>query len=116
MLPPIRIGIITRLIRNALVRTAALYSRSATVTSLRIGSSRGALGPGDADEDVLQLGPGDLEVPHLPALHQPREERLRIGARGEAQLLPAAEVGGLHHAGQVGQAAGVAVEVDVQRV
>src|SRR5262249_33086768 len=80
MLPPIMTGISTREIRNALVRTAALYSRAAMTRTLRTGhlAGRGVLGGGDADEDVVQRRPGQLEVAAPAALHQPAQQLLRV--------------------------------------
>src|SRR2546427_11085288 len=60
MLPPIKIGIISRLMMKVLVRTAELYSREAITQILRMMRSlNGGLGDvlirgGDADEDVVQ--------------------------------------------------------------
>src|SRR5436305_9633204 len=79
MLPPISTGISTRPMRNALVRTAARYSRRAITSVLRmVGPPVGqagslpyvSVGVGDADEDVVQRRPGQLEVAHLAALQQ----------------------------------------------
>src|SRR5947207_13817827 len=65
MLNAHRTGTSTRLMTNALVLTAALYSRAATAHTL--GSMALAplvLGPRDADENLLQRRPGQLKVPH----------------------------------------------------
>src|SRR5215471_18177187 len=90
-LPSSSNGMKTRLTRNALVRTAARYSRTAMTQVLRIGTLS-LLGPGDADEDLLECGPGHLEVAHPAALQQQGQQTLRVGVAFQAQLLPAAEV------------------------
>src|SRR5438094_4413824 len=59
MLAPHSTGIITMLMMNALVCTAALYSRTATAQTLNMIDPFGAR-PGDADEDVLERRPGQL--------------------------------------------------------
>src|SRR5438034_7393325 len=85
-LPPMSTGIRTRLIRNARVRTAARYSRAAMTSTLRMLALL-AFRTGDAHEDVVQRRPRQLEMPHRAALHQRRQQLLRIGAAIEAQFL-----------------------------
>src|SRR5262245_62950980 len=79
MLPPIKTGMITRLMMNALVRTAALYSRLAMTQILRTDGllqggggldGRFVVGRGDADEDVVQRRPRQLEVNHAATLEK----------------------------------------------
>ena len=85
---------------NAFVRTAALYSRAAMTNILRMAIVLHRTS--DADEDVVQRRPRQLEMTHRAAAHQLHQQRLRIGAALHAQFLPAAEVGHLLDAGQVG--------------
>src|SRR5581483_980281 len=111
-----RTGTSTRLMTNALLLTAALYSRAATAHTL--GSMALAplvLGPRDADEDFLQRRPGQLEVPHRPAAHQRGQDALRVGARRQPQLLQLAEVGDALHPRQPLQA-GAALQPDADGV
>src|SRR5262245_22402926 len=97
-LPPIIRGMMIRLMRNVLVRTAARYSRRAmtsilyTAVLLPGGGRPVGVGAGDAHEDVVQRRPGQLEVVHLAALHQPGQQPLGVGAGQQPQFLPAAEV------------------------
>src|SRR5262250_394671 len=91
MLPPISSGIITRLMMNALVLTAATYSRRATTSSLRMAVALRCRGR-DADEDVVQRRPGQLEVPHRAQLNQPAQQRLPVRPTLQLQLFPAPEV------------------------
>src|SRR6266542_3975730 len=110
MLPPIMSGISKRPIRNVLVRTAALYSRTATTIILRMlfalaGGSRGTVTErlgraGDTHEDVVQRGARQLEVAHSAALRQGRQDALRVGTWVKTQLLEFAEVSHLGHARQ----------------
>src|SRR5437773_6694678 len=94
--PSIAIGMISRPTMKALVRTAAVYSREAMTNSLRMAVALRFRGR-DADEDVVQRRPGQLEVTHRAALHQSRQDHLRVGAAVEPHLLPAAEVRHLDH-------------------
>src|SRR5262249_26259160 len=97
-LPSISTGRKTRLTTNALVRTAALYSRRAMITILRSIGGGLRLGPGDADEDVVQRRPGDLEVAYGGPRHERGQHLLRVGAGGQAQLVQPAELGDVGHA------------------
>src|SRR5260370_6453549 len=97
MLPPMSTGMSSRLMMKALVRTAARYSRTAITHTLRTMVLL-RLGAGDAHENVVQGRPGQLEVPDRSAIHQGRQDGLRIRAALEAHFLPAAEVGDLCHA------------------
>src|SRR5262249_2131527 len=114
-LPPMRSGMATRPMMKVLVRTAALYSRAATTSILRMSGLLLVGRPGDAHEDVMQARAGQLEVAHPAALHEPGEQFLRVGPRVEPDFLPAPEVGHLGDARQVGQS-GTAFEQDVQGV
>src|SRR5260370_36575119 len=89
MLPPIITGIITRPMMNALVRTAARYSRTAITNVLRMGGHlrRRLRGPGNAHKDVVESRPRHLKVTHAAALHQLGEQLLRVGVALQAQLL-----------------------------
>src|SRR6266852_5348822 len=69
MLPPIISGNIKTLMMNDLVRTAALYSRTAITNTLRMAVLLIARA-GDADKDVLQRRPGQLEMTDLAPRHQ----------------------------------------------
>src|SRR5262249_45901974 len=113
--PPIKSGISSRLTKNALVRTVALYSRAAIMNGLRMGDLLLG-GTRDADEDVVQRGMDHLEVQHRAASHQRRQHVLRVAAVVQAQLLAATIIGDLDDARQIVQAAGVAVELYPQRV
>src|SRR5438093_339393 len=103
MLPPIMIGMISRLMMNVLVRTAAVYSREAMTQILRMmRSQNGGLGDvlvrrRDADKDVVQRRLRQLEVQHPAAADQRAEHALRIPAALQAQLLQPAEVRHLGH-------------------
>src|SRR5260370_39064735 len=77
MLPPINNGINVRLMRNAFVRTAARYSRSAMTSTLRMMVLLAGR-PGDANENVLQGGSRQLEVPHGAARHERGQNLFRI--------------------------------------
>src|SRR6516225_1979356 len=98
--PPIMMGRINRLMRNALVLTAAWYSRAAITSVLRMADVP-CLRIRDADKDVVQRRPGQLEVADLAAGHQVRQQPLRVTATLQAQLLPAAEIGRLDNPRQV---------------
>ena len=52
------------------------------------GASSSARGPGDADEDVVQRRPGDLEVLDARPRHQRRQQRLRVPAQPHLLQLP----------------------------
>src|SRR3989442_80544 len=102
MLPPIMIGIASKVMRKALDRTAAWYSREATTNILRMrqlphGGSR------NAQEDVVQRRARDLEVPHPAALHQRGEHGLRIGVARDAQFLQPAVIVHVFHARDAGK-------------
>src|SRR5262249_50185146 len=100
MLPPIRSGINTREMMNALVRTAARYSRTAMTSTLRMVILPGVR-RGDTDEDILQRGTSQLEVAHFAAPDQRRQHLLRIGSPLKAQLAEPAEI---RHLGDAGEA------------
>src|SRR5262249_21289264 len=112
--PPalIKTGMSNRPMRNALVRTAAWYSRAAITKTLFMIILLG-LGVRDADENIVQGWLGQLEMLHPAPVDQGRQHLLRVGATVEAQLLEPAEVGDLHHPGQVVQGVPVAVQPDV---
>src|SRR6266851_8245791 len=99
MLPPMSTGMSRRLIMNALVRTAARYSRTAMTHTLRMMVLLG-FGRGDADEDVVQARPRQFKMSNCPARQESGQHRLRLGPAREAQLLPAAKVSDLGHARQ----------------
>src|SRR4051812_9429239 len=101
MLTPISRGIITMLAMNALVCTAALYSRKATAKTLCMVIVSLSFGPRDADENLLQRRPGQFEVPYRSPLHQFGQDPLRIGVRPEREFLQLAEIGHLFDAGQI---------------
>src|SRR6187431_2258864 len=91
---------------NALVLTAAAYSRAAMTRILRkdgfsLQVDALHVWRRDAHEDVLQAGVRLLEVRHPPAPHQRLQQRLAVALLAEAQLLRLAEVGDAHHARQV---------------
>src|SRR5690242_5975469 len=96
MLPPIKAGISSRLIMNALVRTAAVYSRAAMTKSLRMIVPHGVTAR-DADEDVLERRPGHLEVTHGTAFDEAGEDLLRVGRAVETEFLHVAVVCHLDH-------------------
>src|SRR5581483_11266632 len=105
MLPPIMTGMISRPMRKALVRTAALYSRRATTSSLCTegispGEDRGGrrgrqhavlVRLSDANEDVVQRWPRQLEVTHPALHHDAGQDLLRVGSLVQPQLLITAE-------------------------
>src|SRR5580704_16771803 len=99
MLAPHSTGIMTMLNTNALVRTAAWYSRQAIAQTLRMVLLRG-VGASNANENLLQRRPCQLEVPDFAAGHERCQHQLRVGPRGQPQLLEPAEVGDLGHARQ----------------
>src|SRR5438270_1956478 len=115
MLRPHRTGTMTMLNTNALVRTAAWYSRPAITQTLRMALLRG-VGAGNANEDLLERRPGQLEVPDLAAGHEGRQHLLRVGVGREPQLLEPAEVGDLGHARQPVEADPLALDPHPQRV
>src|ERR1700678_3924909 len=86
MLLVIKMGMRNKVMRNARVRTEARYSRAAMTQILRMVAVL-HLRRGDADEDVLERGPGQLEVSHLAVSHEPSQETLRVSIALEAQLL-----------------------------
>src|SRR5947199_169860 len=98
MLPPMSSGMSTRLTMNDLVRTTALYSRAAMVSILRTATLL-RFGGGNADKNVLQRRPGQLEMAHPAALQERRQHGLRIDVAGEAKFLQPAEIRYLDHAG-----------------
>src|SRR5690349_10365067 len=114
-LPPISRGRHSRLMRNDLVRTAARYSRAAITSILRIAWPPGPQ-PGDADEDVVQGRPGQLEVPYPAAGRQGRQDLLRVGPPLQAEFLQVAEVGDLDDARQALQGIPAAVQAYPDRV
>src|SRR5581483_558089 len=91
MLPLISTGMIISVTRNALVRTAARYSRTATTNILRMVVLL-RVRSGDADEDVVQRWLANLEVPQAAALHQMGQDCLRVRLGGQPQFLIAAKV------------------------
>src|SRR5687767_7085871 len=100
MKPPlISTGKRTTPITNDLVRTAARYSRRATSHTLRIAPLL-RLRARDPHEDVVQRRPGVLEQADPPAAHQRVQQRRRVGAGAQAQLVPAAAVVDLLDPGQ----------------
>src|SRR5438270_14042721 len=98
MLAPHSTGIMTMLNTNALVRTAAWYSRQAITQTLRMALLRG-VGAGNANENLLQRRPGQLEVPNLAAGHERHQHLLGVGPGGQPKFLEPAEVRDLSHAG-----------------
>src|SRR5437867_11723290 len=102
MLPPMRMGSMTRLARNALVRTEARYSRRAITSTLRMVVVP-RVGSGDANEDVLQRGTSQLEMAHLSTSHEGGQDLLGIGVAIEAQFLQTAEIRDADDAGQAVQ-------------
>src|SRR5438552_17097878 len=104
----------TKLTMNDLVRTAARYSRTAMTRTLRMGHLLD-FGAGNADEDVVERGAGELEMADPAAIHEQGEDSLRIGPAIEPQLLPAAEVGHLGDARKLGQRV-APFDADPQRV
>src|SRR5688500_14585074 len=98
--PPIKTGMRNRLIRNALVLTAALYSRRATMSILCM-TILLRLRPRNAYEDIVQRRPCDLEVEHLSALDQRRQGALRVRRGGQSQLLILPKIGDRLHTGQL---------------
>src|SRR4051794_25650856 len=115
MLPNIISGMLNRPMRNALVRTAARYSRRAMRRTLRTMHLRGRRA-GDPDEDILQRRPRQLEQSDLAPIHQGREHGLRVGAAVQAQLMVTAEVGDLIDAGQPVERRAVAGQPDADGV
>src|SRR5258708_5558957 len=98
MLAPISAGIITRLMMKVLVPIAARYSRAAITSVLRmvllrprrihrgsnvvlVESTGGRFGVGNANEDVLQGGVGQLEVADLAARQKRRKQPAGIRTR-----------------------------------
>src|SRR5207302_3383117 len=98
--PLMSTGIRMMPMRNDFDKTAARYSRAAMTSILRMGVLL-RVRPGDANEDVVQGGPGQLEVAHLAAARQEGEQRLGVGARREAQLLEAAKIANRLDAGEL---------------
>src|SRR5262245_16668726 len=82
--PPMRMGRSSRLIRNDLARTAALYSRAAMTRILRMDLFL-HVRRGDANKNVVQRRPGQLEVPNRPTLHQHIQDLLRVRVRLQTQ-------------------------------
>ena len=62
---------------------------------------RWQLANGDADEDIVQGRPGQLEVLDLAKPHEVGQHLLGIGVSFQTQLLPAPEIGNLDHARQI---------------
>src|SRR4051794_30528035 len=122
MLPPIIKGMISRPTRKALVRTAAKYSRAAmtrilcTVALPGVALRCTAIHPGDPDENVLQGGSGQFKVVDPTSVQKQSQDLLGVGSGSQTQFLPTAKVGGLHHAGKVGQRDGRLFEVNPYRI
>src|SRR5581483_349909 len=87
--------------RNALVRTAALYSRAATTNSLRMAVPPLRARGGDPDEDVVQCRPDQLKMPQPAELGQASEQCRHICPRRHLKVLPASEVNDLLDAREV---------------
>src|SRR5260370_8439748 len=91
MLEPIRIGTINKLTINALLRTAARYSRAAMTSILRMVILLW-FRRGDAHEDFVQRWLGHLKMADLASLHQIAQNLLRIRIATQPQFLTAAKI------------------------
>src|SRR5262245_31198937 len=94
-------GMSSTVMRNALARTPARYSRRAMTRILCTGGLLGRRR--DADKDVVQGRLRLLEQAHRATLHHFGQDALRIGAALQAQLLVVAEIRHTGHARQAGQ-------------
>src|SRR5438105_5017506 len=115
MLVPIISGRNTTLMINALVRTAARYSRTAMTTILRMAVLH-RFRPRDPDKNFLQGRVGQLEVEDPSPPDQGGQDFLGIGAPLQAQLLQPAEIRDLDDPRHIGQVRIAAVEPYPHRV
>src|SRR5207245_3521503 len=99
-LPLMSNGTMTKLTMKERVRTAARYSRMAMTINLRMGV-RLRFRCCDADEDIVQGRPGQLEVLDLAKPHEVGQHLLGIGVSFQTQLPPAPAIGNLYHARQI---------------
>src|ERR1041384_2262553 len=97
MTPPlISSGASTRPMMNPLVRTAAKYSRLATVSTLCMAHLL-ARSTRNAHEDVVQRWLGHFETPHPGAAKNHAQHLLRVAVAAQAQFLDLPEIiNGLH--------------------
>src|SRR5262249_6296305 len=115
---PLRTGTNIMPMMNDLLRIAIPASAAATVNSLsgqRMSALRGnGVGPRDADEDVVERRPRDLEVLHRRPRRERREKALRIA--GHAHFLHVAVVVDALDAREAGERGGAARRPDADRV